>query len=33
VVSALERHGVRDCLNVTGGMAAWLKAGLPATTA
>jgi glyoxylase-like metal-dependent hydrolase (beta-lactamase superfamily II)/rhodanese-related sulfurtransferase len=32
VISALERHGVRDCLNVTGGMTAWLKAGLPAST-
>jgi glyoxylase-like metal-dependent hydrolase (beta-lactamase superfamily II)/rhodanese-related sulfurtransferase len=33
VISALERHGVRHCLNVTGGMTAWLKAGLPTTTA
>lgn len=33
VISALERHGVGHCLNVTGGMSAWLKAGLPATTA
>jgi glyoxylase-like metal-dependent hydrolase (beta-lactamase superfamily II)/rhodanese-related sulfurtransferase len=32
VISALERHGVRDCHNVTGGMAAWLKAGLPTAT-
>lgn len=32
VVSALKGHGVRDCLNVTGGMGAWLKAGLPTTT-
>ena len=32
VISALERHGVRNCLNVTGGMTAWLKAGLPTTT-
>jgi rhodanese-related sulfurtransferase len=32
VISALERQGVRGCLNVTGGMTAWLKAGLPATT-
>jgi glyoxylase-like metal-dependent hydrolase (beta-lactamase superfamily II)/rhodanese-related sulfurtransferase len=33
VISALERHGIVDCVNVTGGMAAWLKAGLPTTTA
>jgi hydroxyacylglutathione hydrolase len=33
VISALERHGIRNCLNVTGGMSAWLKAGLPTTTA
>jgi hydroxyacylglutathione hydrolase len=33
VISALERHGVRNCLNVTGGMTAWIKAGLPATNA
>jgi glyoxylase-like metal-dependent hydrolase (beta-lactamase superfamily II)/rhodanese-related sulfurtransferase len=33
VISALERHGLRGCHNVTGGMAAWLKAGLPTTTA
>ena len=32
VISALERHGVRHCHNVTGGMTAWLKAGLPSTT-
>jgi len=32
VISALERHGVRGCHNVTGGMTAWLKAGFPATT-
>jgi glyoxylase-like metal-dependent hydrolase (beta-lactamase superfamily II)/rhodanese-related sulfurtransferase len=32
VISALERHGVRHCLNVTGGMTAWLKAGLPTST-
>ena len=32
VISALERHGVGDCHNVTGGMTAWLKAGLPTTT-
>jgi glyoxylase-like metal-dependent hydrolase (beta-lactamase superfamily II)/rhodanese-related sulfurtransferase len=32
VISALERHGVRDCHNVTGGMTAWLKAGFPTTT-
>jgi hydroxyacylglutathione hydrolase len=32
VISALERHGVRHCHNVTGGMTAWLKAGLPTTT-
>jgi glyoxylase-like metal-dependent hydrolase (beta-lactamase superfamily II)/rhodanese-related sulfurtransferase len=31
VISALERHGVRNCLNVTGGMTAWIKAGLPTT--
>ena len=33
VISALERHGVGNCLNVTGGMTAWLKAGLPITSA
>jgi hydroxyacylglutathione hydrolase len=33
VISALERHGVGGCLNVTGGMTAWVKAGLPTTTA
>ena len=32
VISALEGHGVQGCLNVTGGMGAWLKAGLPVTT-
>jgi glyoxylase-like metal-dependent hydrolase (beta-lactamase superfamily II)/rhodanese-related sulfurtransferase len=32
VISVLERHGLRHCLNVTGGMSAWLKAGLPTTT-
>jgi rhodanese-related sulfurtransferase len=32
VISALEGQGMRNCLNVTGGMAAWIKAGLPATT-
>jgi hydroxyacylglutathione hydrolase len=32
VISILERHGIRDCFNVTGGMTAWLKAGLPTTT-
>jgi hydroxyacylglutathione hydrolase len=32
VISVLERHGVRNCSNVTGGMGAWLKAGLPTTT-
>jgi rhodanese-related sulfurtransferase len=31
-ISALERHGLGNCLNVTGGMSAWLKAGLPVTT-
>jgi len=32
VISALKRHGVRDCHNVTGGMTAWLKAGFTITT-
>jgi len=32
VISALERHGVRNCHNVTGGMTAWLKAGFLTTT-
>jgi hydroxyacylglutathione hydrolase len=32
VISVLERHGLRNCLNVTGGMTAWVKAGLPTTT-
>ena len=32
VISMLERHGIRDCHNVTGGMTAWIKAGLPITT-
>jgi glyoxylase-like metal-dependent hydrolase (beta-lactamase superfamily II)/rhodanese-related sulfurtransferase len=32
VISAFERHGIGGCLNVTGGMTAWLKAGLPTTT-
>ena len=32
VISALEGHGIRNCLNVTGGMTAWVKAGLPTTT-
>jgi hydroxyacylglutathione hydrolase len=32
VISVLERHGLRNCLNVTGGMSAWLKVGLPTTT-
>jgi len=27
VLSALQRHGVTDLHNVTGGMAAWVKAG------
>jgi hydroxyacylglutathione hydrolase len=31
VISALKRHGVRDCHNVTGGMTAWLKAGFTIT--
>jgi hydroxyacylglutathione hydrolase len=29
VISALERAGIGGCFNVTGGMAAWLKAGYP----
>jgi hydroxyacylglutathione hydrolase len=32
VISVLERHGLRNCLNVTGGMTAWVKVGLPTTT-
>ena len=31
VISALEGEGMRNCLNVTGGIAAWIKAGLPTT--
>ena len=31
VISVLERHGVRNCSNVTSGMTAWIKAGLPTT--
>ena len=31
VISVFERQGVRNCLNVTGGMSAWVKAGLPTT--
>jgi glyoxylase-like metal-dependent hydrolase (beta-lactamase superfamily II)/rhodanese-related sulfurtransferase len=31
VISVLERQGMRNCLNVTGGMTAWLKAGLPSS--
>ena len=31
VISVLERHGLRNCLNVTGGMSAWVKAGLSTT--
>jgi rhodanese-related sulfurtransferase len=27
VISALKRHGVTDCYNVTGGIGAWRKAG------
>ena len=32
VISALEGQGMRNCLNVTGGMTAWVKAGLLTTT-
>ena len=32
VISVLERHGLKNCVNVTGGMTAWVKAGLPTTT-
>ena len=32
VISVFERQGVRNCSNVTGGMSAWVKAGLPTTT-
>jgi hydroxyacylglutathione hydrolase len=31
--SVLERAGFTDIINVTGGMAAWTRAGLPVTTA
>jgi glyoxylase-like metal-dependent hydrolase (beta-lactamase superfamily II)/rhodanese-related sulfurtransferase len=31
VISALERFGIGACHNVTGGMAAWVKAGYPIT--
>jgi len=31
VISALKRHGVTGCHNVTGGMTAWSKAGHPVT--
>ncbi|MBI2217032.1 MAG: MBL fold metallo-hydrolase [Candidatus Rokubacteria bacterium] len=31
VISALERLGIGACHNVTGGMAAWVKAGYPVT--
>ena len=29
VISALKRHGLGNFFNVTGGMAAWVKAGQP----
>ena len=29
VISALKRHGITNCHNVSGGMTAWLKAGYP----
>jgi hydroxyacylglutathione hydrolase len=31
--SVLERAGFTDFINMTGGMAAWTRAGLPVTTA
>lgn len=31
VISALKRHGIEGCFNVTGGMTAWLKGGWPVT--
>ena len=32
VISALEGQGMRNCLNVIGGIGAWIKAGLPTTS-